>query len=97
MPPVIWQDSPADEGGFLIPMGMYGECYHAFVLAGIRQGAQLGLQISLSVPRELGAVLIALVILFVAISDVYRPALERLLTRKERKNRRKSGKWSPGC
>lgn len=63
----------------------------SILLAGIRQGAQLGLQISLSVPRELGAVLIALVILFVAISDVYRPALERLLTRKERKNRRKEG------
>ena len=51
----------------------------AFLLAGIRQGAQLGLQINLQIPRELGGTLIALVILFVAIGNVYRPALERLI------------------
>ncbi len=61
----------------------------AILLAGIRQGAQLGLQISLSVPRELGSVLIALVILFVAISDVYRPWLENLFSRLEKRERRK--------
>jgi simple sugar transport system permease protein len=50
----------------------------AILLAGIRQGAQLGLQISLHIPRELGGVLIAMVIFFIAAQDVYRPYLEKL-------------------
>ncbi len=50
----------------------------AILLAGIRQGAQLGLQINLHVPRELGGVLIAMVILFIAAENVYRPYLEKL-------------------
>lgn len=48
----------------------------SFLLAGIRQGAQLGLQLSLQIPRELGGVLIAMVIFFVAIGNVYRPVVE---------------------
>lgn len=71
--------------GLSHPVGVF---IVAILLAGIRQGAQLGLQISLSVPRELGAVLIALVILFVAISDVYRPYVEKLLS--SRKNKKRS-------
>jgi simple sugar transport system permease protein len=50
----------------------------AILLSGIRQGAQLGLQIDLQVPRELGGVLIAMVILFIAAENVYRPLLEKL-------------------
>lgn len=38
----------------------------AILIAGIRLGAQLGLQIQLGIPRELGGTIIALVILFVA-------------------------------
>ena len=49
----------------------------SFLLAGIRQGAQLGLQLSLQIPRELGGVLIAMVIFFVAIGNVYRPVVEK--------------------
>lgn len=49
----------------------------AILLAGIRQGAQLGLQINLKIPRELGGVLIALVILFIATENIYRPYIER--------------------
>ena len=48
----------------------------SFLLAGIRQGAQLGLQLSLQIPRELGGVLIAMVIFFVALGNVYRPVVE---------------------
>ena len=49
----------------------------SFLLAGIRQGAQLGLQLSLQIPRELGGVLIAMVIFFVSIGNVYRPVVEK--------------------
>jgi simple sugar transport system permease protein len=38
----------------------------AILFAGVRLGAQLGLQIQLRVPRELGGVIIAFIILFVA-------------------------------
>ncbi len=57
----------------------------SFLLAGIRQGAQLGLQINLQIPRELGGVLIALVILFIAIANVYRPWLEKSINRIRRR------------
>lgn len=50
----------------------------AILLAGIRQGAQLGLQINLKIPRELGGVLIALVILFIATENIYKPLLEKI-------------------
>lgn len=60
----------------------------SFLLAGIRQGAQLGLQLSLQIPRELGGVLIAMVIFFVAISNVYRPFVEKCIHRIQK--RRKS-------
>ena len=63
----------------------------AFLLAGIRQGAQLGLQINLQIPRELGGVLIALVILFVAIGNVYKPMLDILID-KIFSRRNKNGK-----
>lgn len=59
----------------------------SFLLAGIRQGAQLGLQIYLQIPRELGGVLIALVILFVAIGNVYRPWIISICSKIGRKKK----------
>jgi simple sugar transport system permease protein len=55
----------------------FGVMLVAILLAGIRQGAQLGLQINLKIPRELGGVLIALIIFFVATENVYKPVVER--------------------
>jgi simple sugar transport system permease protein len=48
----------------------------AFLFAGIRLGAQLGLQFSLGIPRELGGTIIALVILFVAADRFYQNNIE---------------------
>ncbi len=59
----------------------------AFLLAGIRQGAQLGLQLSFQIPRELGGVLIAMVIFFVAIGNVYRPFIEKIVRAQKRRNK----------
>ncbi|WP_320128367.1 ABC transporter permease [uncultured Sphaerochaeta sp.] len=56
----------------------FGVLLVAILLAGIRQGAQLGLQINLKIPRELGGVLIALIIFFVATENIYRPMVERI-------------------
>lgn len=56
------------------PLGVF---IVAILLAGIRQGAQLGLQINLHIPRELGGVLIALIILFVALENIYKPHVEK--------------------
>jgi len=44
----------------------------AIFFAGLRQGAQIGLQITAKVPRELGGGIIALMILFVAAAQLYR-------------------------
>lgn len=64
--------------GLSHPIGVF---IVAVLLAGIRQGAQLGLQISLQIPRELGAVLIALVILFIALQDIYRPFVLKIINK----------------
>jgi simple sugar transport system permease protein len=64
----------------------------AFILAGVRQGAQLGLQVGLQIPRELGGVLIALIILFIAGENIYRPFLERLYDRAALFGKAKKGK-----
>jgi general nucleoside transport system permease protein len=50
----------------------------AIFFAGLRQGAQVGLQLSVHIPRELGGGIIALMILFVAADRLYRENLERL-------------------
>ncbi|MGD1815760.1 MAG: ABC transporter permease [Pleomorphochaeta sp.] len=57
----------------------FGVSIVAILLAGIRQGAQIGLQIDLHVPRELGGVLIALIIIFVACQKIYLPKVEKLV------------------
>jgi simple sugar transport system permease protein len=50
----------------------------AIFFAGLRQGAQVGLQLSVHIPRELGGGVIALMILFVAADQLYRNNLDRL-------------------
>lgn len=50
----------------------------AILFAGVRLGAQLGLQFSFGIPRELGGGIIALMILFVAAAQFYENNLERI-------------------
>ena len=54
------------------------------LFAGVRLGAQLGLQISMDIPRELGGGIIALMILFVAAGSFYQEnitAVQKLIQR----------------
>jgi len=50
----------------------------AILFAGLRNGAQLGLQFSMRIPRELGGGIIALMILFVAAPQLYQPLINRI-------------------
>jgi simple sugar transport system permease protein len=50
----------------------------AILIAGVRLGAQLGLQIKLGIPRELGGTVIALFILFVAAEKFYQNNIEKV-------------------
>jgi len=63
--------------GLSSPIGVF---IVAILLAGIRQGAQLGLQINLKIPRELGGVLIALIILFISLQNIYTPLLKKFVS-----------------
>lgn len=56
----------------------------ALFFAGVRQGAQVGLQFALRIPRELGGIIIALMILFVAADKMYHNGLERIGARRRR-------------
>ena len=56
-----------------------GTAVVAIFFAGLRQGAQVGLQFSAGVPRELGGAIIALIILFVAADQFYRRNIDRLV------------------
>jgi len=49
----------------------------AILFAGVRLGAQIGLQTSVRIPRELGGGIIALIILFVAAEGFYRGWINR--------------------
>ncbi len=51
----------------------------AIFFAGLRQGAQVGLQFSAKVPRELGGGIIALMIVFVAADKLFRANIERFM------------------
>ncbi len=62
----------------------------AILFAGVRLGAQLGLQFSFGIPRELGGGIIALVILFVAAAQFYEITLEKLQIYIDRLRGRKS-------
>jgi len=50
----------------------------AILFAGVRLGAQIGLQTSVRIPRELGGGIIALIILFVAAENFYRGWINRV-------------------
>lgn len=60
--------------GLLHPLGVV---LVAIFFAGVRLGAQIGLQTTVHIPRELGGGIIALMILFVACSDLYRGWIAR--------------------
>ena len=69
----------------------------AIFFAGMRLGAQIGLQTALHIPRELGGGIIALMILFVAIQNLYRFWIEggRQWLLKHTPQRQASGKDRP--
>lgn len=50
----------------------------AIFFAGVRQGAQVGLQFAVKIPRELGGGIIALMILFVAADRLFRDRIDRV-------------------
>jgi ABC-type uncharacterized transport system permease subunit len=50
----------------------------AIFFAGVRQGAQVGLQFATNIPRELGGGIIALMILFVAADKLFRDRIDRV-------------------
>ena len=57
------------------PLGVF---IVSILFAGLRLGAQLGLQLSFGIPRELGGGVIALMILFVAAGKFYVEIIERV-------------------
>ncbi len=57
------------------PLGVF---IVSILFAGLRLGAQLGLQLSFGIPRELGGAVIALMILFVAAGSFYVDIIERV-------------------
>ncbi len=57
------------------PLGVF---IVSILFAGLRLGAQLGLQLSFSIPRELGGSVIALMILSVAAGNFYTDIIERV-------------------
>ncbi len=50
----------------------------AIFFAGVRQGAQIGLQFAVKIPRELGGGIIALMILFVAADKLFRGRIDQV-------------------
>lgn len=59
------------------------------IFAGLRLGAQLGLQLSLGIPRELGGGMIAIMILFVAAGQIFKGLISAV--QKWREKRKKPG------
>jgi simple sugar transport system permease protein len=55
-----------------------GTAIVAIFFAGVRQGAQVGLQFAFKIPRELGGGIIALMILFVAADKLFKDRLDDL-------------------
>jgi general nucleoside transport system permease protein len=50
----------------------------AILFSGLKLGAQLGLQLKLGIPRELGGTIIGFIILFVAAGSLYQSAITRV-------------------
>ncbi len=67
-----------------------GTAIVAVFFAGVRMGAQVGLQLALKIPRELGGGVIALMILFVAADQFYRNNIDRISAFFKRLRGRKS-------
>jgi simple sugar transport system permease protein len=67
--------------GQVHPVGVF---IVAIFFAGVRQGAQVGLQFTTNIPRELGGGIIALMILFVAADKLFRGRIEWAIARWER-------------
>jgi simple sugar transport system permease protein len=55
----------------------FGAVFASLLLAGVRLGATNGLQLKADVPRELGGVMIALMILFISAEKLYRGLIHR--------------------
>ncbi len=70
-----WDGITAAILGQVHPLGVF---IVSIFFAGVRQGAQVGLQFALKIPRELGGTIIALMILFVAAPKLYRNGIGRL-------------------
>ncbi len=68
----------------------FGVVLVAILFGGVRLGAQLGLQINMGIPRELGGTIIALMILFVAAEKLYRDNIAGLRDRIDRLRGRKT-------
>ena len=49
----------------------------AILFSGLKLGAQLGLQLKLGIPRELGGTIIGFIILFVAAGRLYQNNIDR--------------------
>jgi simple sugar transport system permease protein len=77
------------------PLGVF---IVSILFAGLRLGAQLGLQLSFGIPRELGGSVIAIMILFVAAGRFYTDIIERVrkLIERLKKPRDGIGKPEPG-
>jgi ABC-type uncharacterized transport system permease subunit len=60
------------------------------LFGGVRLGAQLGLQINMAIPRELGGIIIALMILFVSMERFYRGNIDSIRERINRLRGRKT-------
>jgi general nucleoside transport system permease protein len=67
--------------GLAHPVGVF---FVAILFAGIRLGAQLGLQVSAEIPRELGGGILALIILFVSAQSAYLGLIDRVRDRVRR-------------
>jgi general nucleoside transport system permease protein len=67
--------------GQVHPVGVF---IVAIFFAGVRQGAQVGLQFTTNIPRELGGGIIALMILFVAADKLFRGRIEWVIAWWER-------------
>jgi len=68
--------------GLVHPIGVF---FVAILFAGIRLGAQLGLQVSAQIPRELGGGILALIILFVSAQNLYVDLIDRVRNRFSRR------------
>lgn len=70
-----WDGLTAAILGQVHPVGVF---IVAILFSGLKLGAQLGLQLQLAIPRELGATIIGFIILFVAAGNFYQEGITRV-------------------